>query len=347
MRRLGSFNRSQVYHAPRAPVRPATLPREKRKHPLPFAEKFECRQHGSRREAAFERDEAALPARSRVGSLFVPAPPKPAAAMRARALRPPGLAAVQKHAGRHAPDLAHPARHVGREVGLAARLPIVVDAPITQRHHHEHAHHARNGKRRAEGGQGDERKRAAQARHRIEVALLEDARRLAHADVAQRATAHRRDAAEDDRYDEPLVAGERLAGAGEGEQPHRQRVGEKDRGVKVPEQPAEVEHERADDDADDDEVGMRGEVHAAILQEHVADDAAAVAGEQAEHHRADDVELAIARKQSAGQHTDDDGEVVDAPRNGEHPGVREKLLESAGVHGPREGRGRPLRPARL
>ena len=93
--------------------------------------------------------------------------------------------------------------------------------------------------------------------------------------------------------------------------------------------------------------GCRGEVHAAILQEHVADDAAAVAGEQTEHHRADDVEFAVAREQSAGQHADDDGEVVDAPRNGEHPGVREKLLESAGVHGPREGRGRPLRPARL
>ena len=69
-----------------------------------------------------------------------------------------------------------------------------------------------------------------------------------------------RDSAEDDRQHETLLERERLAGTGQREQSHRQRVGEEHRSIEMAEQPAEVEHERADGDADEDEIGVRGEV---------------------------------------------------------------------------------------
>ena len=150
----------------------------------------------------------------------------------------------------------------------------------------------------------------------------------------RRAAAHRRDGAEDDRQHETLLERERLAGAGQREQSHRQRVGEEHRGIEMAEQPAEVEHERADGDADEDEIGVRGEVHPVGLQQHVADDAATVPGDQAQHHRADDVELAVAREQSARQHANDDGEIIDAPRHREHLRIGERLLQKCGVHTP-------------
>ena len=90
---------------------------------------------------------------------------------------------------------------------------------------------------------------------------------------------------------------------------------------------AEVENERADEDAGDDKVGMRGEVHARALHERVAQHAATVTRDQAAHHRADDVELAIAREQRAGEHAGDDAEIVDAPRHREHRRVGEDPLQ--------------------
>ena len=71
------------------------------------------------------------------------------------------------------------------------------------------------------------------------------------------------------------------------------------------EQPAKVEHERADGDAEEDEIGVRGEVHPVGLQQHVADDAA-----------------------------NDDGEIIDAPRHREHLRIGERLLQKCGVHTP-------------
>ena len=220
------------------------------------------------------------------------------------------------------------------EVGLVAGLPVEVHAPIAQEHDDEHAGHTRKRQRASRIGQGHERERSAEACHRVEVRLLENAGRLPHADVAHRAAAHRRDGAEDDRQHETLLERERLAGAGQREQSHRQRVGEEHRGIEMAEQPAEVEHERADGDADEDEIGVRGEVHPVGLQQHVANDAATVPGDQAQHHRADDVELAVAREQSARQHANDDGEIIDAPRHREHLRIGERLLQKCGVHTP-------------
>ena len=90
---------------------------------------------------------------------------------------------------------------------------------------------------------------------------------------------------------------------------------------------AEVEHERADEDAGDDKVGMRGEIHARALHERVAQHAAAVTRDQPAHHRANDVELAVAREQRAGEHAGDDAEIVDAPRHREHRRVGEDPLQ--------------------
>ena len=219
------------------------------------------------------------------------------------------------------------------EVGLVAGLPVEVHAPIAQEAHREHAGDAGHHERHARIGQHGEQQRASQARHRIEVRLLEDAGRLAHADVAHRAAAHRRDGAEDDRQHEPLLERERLAGTGQREQSHRQRVGEEHHGVEVLEQPAEVEHEHAQHDAQQDKVGVRREVHALVLQQHIADNAAAVARDQAQHHRADDIQLAVAREQRAGEHAHHHGEVVDAPRHREHLPVRERrAYEFRNVH---------------
>ena len=90
---------------------------------------------------------------------------------------------------------------------------------------------------------------------------------------------------------------------------------------------AEVKHERADENTGDDKIGVGSEVHARALHERVAQHAAAVARDQTAHHRADDIELAVAREQRAGEHAGDDAEIVDAPRHREHWRVGEDPLQ--------------------
>ena len=93
---------------------------------------------------------------------------------------------------------------------------------------------------------------------------------------------------------------------------------------------------------------MRREVHARALHQRVAQHAAAVARDEPAHHRADDVKLAVAREQRAGQHAGDNAEVVDAPRHRQHGRISEQVLQQRFHLAPRfsareQGRRTPAR----
>ena len=81
------------------------------------------------------------------------------------------------------------------------------------------------------------------------------------------------------------------------------------------EKTAEIEHEDAKKDAKEKQVRMRHEIHAFILQEKVAQHAAAVCREQTAHHGSDNIELSVACKHSARNHAHNNRKIIDERRD--------------------------------
>ena len=218
--------------------------------------------------------------------------------------------------------------HLRREVGLVGGLPIVVHRQVAQKHHGEHAGRGRQHERRLRESHGREHERAAESGHRVEVRALEHARRFPHRDIAQSAAAHAGKRAQNDHHHEALPASEGLVGPGQCEQGHRERVGEEQHLARVAKQPPEVEHEHRQADAYEDDLGIFHEVDPVILQQQIADDAAAVGRHEAQHNGAHDIEFAIAREHSPSDNAHGHAEEVGPKGHLQRGPVGEELLHT-------------------
>ena len=197
------------------------------------------------------------------------------------------------------------------------RAPITVDAKVAKQQHGKNAQQGRGKLRSADTLHQNEHNGRGKSRHRIVIALLENSRGLAAEHIAQRAAANRRDNGKQNGHDHSQAARHGLAAAGSREQRYRDGITKRDGGRQVPENALEVEHENAQTGAHHNEAGMVDKVHAMGLQQDVADDAAAIAGDQAQSDGSDNIELTIDRVKRARQHADKDEEVLDSHRNRE------------------------------
>ena len=211
------------------------------------------------------------------------------------------LARDEAHRSRHA--FHHGVRVVAGRLGAPAHD----EGQVAQNHDEAGAQDARRVGQDAVGLQRAVDHAADEGRAAVDGAGLEGDGRPVHEHVAGDAPADGGDGAEHYRGDDGKARREALRRADDGPQGYRDVVQEVDDGVQVSGQLAEVEHCHAGQGAGQEKPRALEGVQAVVLQQDVADDAAAHAGDAGDGHGAEDVVAGAHGGHAAGQAAGDGG----------------------------------------
>ena len=205
------------------------------------------------------------------------------------------LARDEAHRPRHA--FHHGVRVVAGRLGAPAHD----EGQVAQNHDEAGAQDARCVGQDAVGLQRAVDHAADEGRAAVDGAGLEGDGRPVHEHVAGDAPADGGDGAEHYRGDDGKARREALRRADDGPQGYRDVVQEVDDGVQVGGQLAEVEHCHAGKGAGQEKPRALEGVQAVVLEQDVADDAAAHAGDAGDGHGAEDVVAGAHGGHAAGQ----------------------------------------------
>ena len=211
------------------------------------------------------------------------------------------LARDEAHRSRHA--FHHRVRVVAGRLGAPAHD----EGQVAQNHDEAGAQDARRVGQDAVDLQRAVDHAADEGRAAVDGAGLEGDGRPVHEHVAGDAPADGGDGAEHYRGDDGKARREALRRADDGPQGYRDVVQEVDDGVQVGGQLAEVEHRHAGQGAGKEKPRALEGVQAVVLQQDVADDAAAHAGDAGDGHGAEDVVAGAHGGHAAGQAAGDGG----------------------------------------